>query len=129
MEHFQIASTWESTDLTDEKRTVLKQFINGLVGYPCKIACTPNNGSVDIFVFSEKKRKVTDWLELQPSGAIGVIYDLYKEGVNTDNLDDACETYNEKHGLEFAEDSDSEDEGEEEAEVEETDTDKNQDTN
>ena len=128
MEHFQIASTWESDNLTDEKRTVLKQFVTGLVGYPCKIACTPNNGSVDIFVFSEKNRKVTDWLELQPSGAIGVIFDLYKEGVNTDNLDDACETYNEKQGLEFAEDSDSEDEGEEETEVEEADSDKNQNT-
>ena len=127
MEHFQIASTWEADDLTDEKRTVLKQFVTGLVGYPCKIACTPNNGSVDIFVFSEKKRKVTDWLELQPSGAIGVIYDLYKDGVNTDKLDDACEDYNEKHGFEFKDDSDSE--GEEEEEEAEAEEQKNPSTN
>jgi len=105
--NFQIASAWESDTISVGDEPILKDFITGLVGYPCKIACASNDGCVDIYVFSEKKKKVTDWIEIQASGAVGVIYDLYKKGDSTDTLDDACETYNEKNGFAFADDSDS----------------------
>ena len=62
---------------------------------------------MDIYVFSEKKKKVTDWIEIQPTGAVGVIYDFYTEGISTDKLDDACEAYNKTHNLVFDEGSGS----------------------
>jgi len=108
-QNYKIASEWESDSISVADKTALKEFVRGLVGYPCKIACKTTDDTLDIYVYSEKKRKVTDWIEIQPSGAIGVIYDFYNEGVNTDKLDDACEAYNKKNGLEFADDSDSDD--------------------
>jgi hypothetical protein len=110
--NFKIASEWESESVTVEDKQLLKDFINELVGYPCKIACKANDGCVDIYVYSEKKKQVTDWIEIQPTGAIGVIYDLYKEGVSTDKLDDACEKYNDDNGLAFIDESDSDGESE-----------------
>ena len=106
-QNYKIASEWESDTITVADKSSLKEFVTGLVGYPCKIACKRAEDTLDIYVFSEKKKKVTDWIEIQPSGAIGVIYDFYNEGVNTDKLDDACEAYNKSNGLDFEEEEDS----------------------
>lgn len=108
--NFQIALLWET--LPEPERTPLRTLITTIVGYPCKIACVPNNESVDIIVFSEKKRKETDWIEIQPNGAIGAIYDLYeKYGVSDEvaqHIDDKCDEYNEEHEVEFQEDTETE---------------------
>ena len=124
-QNYKIAANWESDTISVADKTALKEFVTGLVGYPCKIACKTAEETLDIYVFSEKKKKVTDWIEIQPTGAVGVIYDFYNEGVNTDKLDDACEAYNKKNGLEFAEESGSEAESDaEENDDEESDTEK-----
>jgi len=104
---FAIANTWDT--LEDTERQALKELVSGLVRYPCKLACKPNNGSVDIYVFSVKKNKVTDWIEMQPSGAVGVLFDMYQnpDSSSVNNLDVACELYNESNGLTY-EDSGSE---------------------
>lgn len=109
---FELAKNWET--VPDADRKPLRDLIVKLVGYPCKLACKENDGVVDIYVFNEKKKKVCDWLELQESGAIGVIFDEYPEGVAEaylDRIDEACETYNESIGAVF-EEEDSEEEGE-----------------
>jgi len=98
------------------EREELKAFISGLVKYPCKIACKPNNGSIDVYVFSEKKKRVTDWIELQPSGAVGVIFDMYPDpdADSVSRLDIACEKYNDSISVTFEEsDSESSEEGDE----------------
>lgn len=105
--NYKIASEWETDALSDADRTALKDFVTTLVGYPCKIACKNTGLSVDIYVYSEKKKRVIDWIEIQSTGALGVIYDNYKEGVSTDKLDAACEGYNTLSGVTF-EDSSSE---------------------
>ena len=120
-QNYKIAANWESDTISVADKTALKEFVTGLVGYPCKIACKTTEETLDIYVFSEKKKKVTDWIEIQPTGAVGVIYDFYNEGVNTDKLDDACEAYNTKNGLEFAEESDDDDEDEDDDEDQESD--------
>jgi hypothetical protein len=106
--NFAAATSWESA--TDTDRKPLKNLITELVGYPCKLACKPNNGSVDIFVFSDRKGRVVDWLEIQPSGAIGVVFDQYPnpDAKSVLRLSDACEDYNEKIGVSFESDSESE---------------------
>jgi hypothetical protein len=88
---FTLASSWETVEA--DARPPLKEFITKLVGYPCQLSCQPNNGSIDIYVFSVEKKKITDWLELQPDGAIGVIYYFYKGNIPHD-LDDRCEDHN-----------------------------------
>lgn len=105
--NFVAASNWES--VSDAERKSLKNLIVELVGYPCKLACKPNNGSVDIYVFSERKGRVVDWLEIQDDGAIGVVFDQYEnpDSKTVIRLSDACEDYNEKIGVCF--ESDSED--------------------
>ena len=111
---FRIAMSSVSSSEAD--RTKLKDQITRLVGYPCMISCHSNHGSVDIYVMSMKKRIVTDWFELQPSGAIGVIYDNYDDfnKAAMDRLDDVCERYNALNGYEFFSDSEEEEESEEE---------------
>ena len=106
--YFEIAKNIEAETTTDEQREELKAFIVGLVKYPCKIACKPNDGSIDIYVFSEKKKKVTDWLELQPSGAIGAIFDLYPDpdADSVSRVDIACEKYNDSISVTFEESDD-----------------------
>jgi len=114
---FRIAMSSVSSSEAD--RTKLKDQITRLVGYPCMISCHSNHGSVDIYVMSMKKRIVTDWLELQPSGAIGVIYDNYDDfnKAAMERLDDVCERYNALNGYEFFSDSEEEEEESEEEEV------------
>ena len=113
-QNYKIAANWETDTISVADKTALKELITGLVGYPCKIACKTAEDTLDIYVYSEKKKKVTDWIEIQPTGAVGVIYDFYNEGVNTDKLDDACEAYNTKNGLDFTEEAESESESDEE---------------
>ena len=120
-QNYKIASEWESDTITVADKTSLKECVMKLVGYPCKIACKRAEDTLDIYVFSEKKKKVTDWIEIQPSGALGIIYDFYNEGVNTDKLDDACEAYNKANGLDFEEEEDSGSESDAEDDVEDKD--------
>jgi hypothetical protein len=103
---FDAASKWDT--LEDSARQALKKVITDLVGYPCKLACRPNDGVVDIYVFSMKANKVVDWIEIQPSGAVGVIFDLYGDYHTkaVDRIDDACEAYNEKNGFIYYEGDD-----------------------
>jgi hypothetical protein len=121
--HYTVACRWDTAK--DSERRKVKRWITDLVGYPCKLACQPNEGVVDVYVLSEKKGEVTDWLEIQSSGAIGVIFDQYADpdADAVGKLSDHCEDYNESAGIVFvsddedSEDSDSEDEEEaEEAE-------------
>lgn len=106
---------WETIE--ESGRKSLRNLVTELVGYPCKIACTANDGCVDLTVFNVKKSKIMDWLELQPSGAIGVIFSLYGDKGSTSKvvlrLSDACDDYNSKLGVAFESDSES-DSGEEE---------------
>ena len=103
---FTIASNWE-TIADDADRNPLRKLITDLVNYPCKLACLPNNGSVDIYVFSEIKKKITDWIEIQPDGALGVMFDMY----TTDEpaaLSDRCVDYNCSINAAFYSESESE---------------------
>jgi len=109
LSNYQIASEWESDTLSDADRTALKEFVATLVRYPCKIACKNTGLSIDIYVYSEKKKRVVDWIEIQSTGALGLIYENYKEGVSTEKLEAACEAYNTLSGVQF-EDSESESE-------------------
>ena len=96
----------------EEKVTEFKEFLRTLVGYSCKVACKPNHGSIDLYIFSEEKEAITDLIELQPSGAIGVIFDFYPAHISPNRLDDACEAYNREHSVVFNEsDDESESEG------------------
>lgn len=105
-QNFQIASEWET--VTDAEKTDLKALVTDLVGYPCKIACKiSEEGTRDIYVFSEKKKEVTDWIEIQETGAVGVIYDFYDVGVSTDRLEAACDAYNTANNLVYDDGSDS----------------------
>jgi len=102
-------------EVSETLKGELKAFIGRLVGYSCKIACEMNGDSVDIIVFSEEKKAVTDWLEMQATGAVGVLFYKYadEEADSVVRLDIVCEQFNESHGLIF-EESDSESESSEE---------------
>lgn len=107
--NYKIAARWDTAKDADRRK--VKQWIVGLVGYPCKLACQPNEGCIDIYVWSELKGKITDWLELQPSGAIGVIFDEYPDpdAKAVWGISERCEAYNESAEVVFLSDSDSED--------------------
>jgi len=112
---FKIAATWEM--ISEEERAPLRALIMKIVGYPCKLSCQPNNGSIDIYVYSTKRLCIVDRIEIQQNGALGVLFDLYPKGVSTDKVSDACEDHNAMLDVEFV--SESEGEGEEEEEEEE----------
>jgi hypothetical protein len=117
--NFTTAKEWDT--LTDVTRAPFKKWIADLVGYPCKIACEENTmGSIDIVIFNTKKGAITDWLELQSSGAIGVIFEEYEEPVpsHVDALNDRCDDYNALIGVTF-EESESEDDSDSESESDE----------
>jgi hypothetical protein len=105
--YFNIASRWDEASNSD--RTRFKAFIGGLVGYKCKVACEPNHGSVDIFVLSERTGDIQDFLEIQPTGALGVVFDQYEDHGSrvVESLNNACEDYNESIGVSFESDSDA----------------------
>ena len=106
-ELFTIASAFETA--SDEDRKKLKEIIREIVGYACKIACKENNGCIDIYVYSELRHRVTDWIEIQPSGAIGVIFDMYDDPDSkaVETCDTACCKYNDAHDLDFDDESDA----------------------
>ena len=105
---FAVARDWET--LTEDARGPLRRLVTELVGYPCKLACQANNGSVDIFVLNLRRKVVTDWLEIQETGAIGVVFDQYPDpdAKPVGRLSEACDLYNEQIGAEFASDSEGE---------------------
>jgi hypothetical protein len=115
--YFDIASRWETASNADRSR--FKTFIGGLVGYKCKVACEANNGSVDIFVLSGRTGDIQDFLEIQKTGAIGVVFEQYEDHGSrvVESLNSACEDYNESIDAEFV--SDSEDEEDSDYDVEE----------
>jgi hypothetical protein len=112
---YSVAVRWN--DASDDERRPLKELVTRLVGYPCKVACQTREEDeehrrVEIFVLSDRTGEIDDFLELQPSGAIGLIYDQYDDpdAKRVVKVDDRCEAYNEGLGVSFEEHSDSEDE-------------------
>ena len=106
---FTIASSWDTCE--DSDRVPLRAVVTSLVGYDCKIACNANNGSVDIVILSIKTNSVTDWLEIQKSGAFGVIYEMYEtSGSHPDQIQTQmrCDEYNYTLQEEFYSGSESE---------------------
>lgn len=125
MDLFNVAKRWDK--IHDSERNGLRSLITQLVGYSCKLACQPNDfGGVDIFVFSISAGAIMDWIEIQPTGALGVIWGEYvDEGASAlRRLDRACRAYNAQYGLAYEECEDStdasstEDEAEDEGEGE-----------
>jgi hypothetical protein len=104
----EIASRWESA--TEAERTPLRTLVESLVRYPCKLAAMPlEDGSIHLIVFSVAAGAVKDYLELQSSGAIGVVFHLYDDP-DSDvvvSLSDACDDHNEVTGTDFESDSES----------------------
>ena len=104
----EIASRWESA--TEAERAPLRALVERLVHYPCKLAAMPlEDGSIHLIVFSVAAGAVKDYLELQPSGAIGVVFHLYDDPDSEEvvRLSDVCDDHNEATGIEFDSDSDS----------------------
>jgi hypothetical protein len=108
--HYAAAVAAAANTATGEQQNALKALVGRLVGYLCKIACVKGEDSVDIYVFSEEKKAVTDWLEMQPTGAVGVIFESYSDpdaDVVT-AVSDRCDAYNEEIGVDFESDEESE---------------------
>ena len=117
---YEVALRWN--DASDDERRPLKDLVTRLVGYPCKVACQSRAkdeevSRVEIFVLSDRTGDIDDFLELQSSGAIGLIYDQYDDpdARRVVKVDDRCEAYNDSMGLTFEEHSDSEEEDESES--------------
>jgi len=106
---YALATSWDT--LADDKREPLRKVIREIVGYDCKIAAQSQEDCVHLFIWSINKRKITDWLEIQPSGALGVVFDEYKDpnAPAVSKVSDACDDYNDQQNLEF-EDSDDDEE-------------------
>ena len=102
---YTLAANWETVEA--EVRAPLKELVKSLVEYDCQLHCKANNGSVDITVFNVELKKVTDWIEIQPDGAVGAIFDFYGKGV-PDDLSDRCEDYNATIHVVFVSDSELE---------------------
>ena len=110
--YYPVVQRW--ADATDEERNPFKQFIQELVGYECKVACIANDDWVDVYVLSVEAGEVRDWIEVQPSGAIGVTFDSYADPDAENNgamaLSDRCDDFNDELGVVFLDeggDSDS----------------------
>jgi hypothetical protein len=118
--YYKIATRWEKAKDADRRK--VKEWITGLVGYPCKLACQPNEDYIDVYVWSELKGEVTDWLEIQATGAVGVIFDEYPnpDAEELGDLSDRCDAYNESIGVVFESDGEDEEaiDGEEDEESE-----------
>ncbi len=105
---YEVASRWESA--AEEERVPLRTLVESLVRYPCKLAAMPlEDGSIHLIVFSVAAGAVKDYLELQSSGAIGVVFHLYDDPDSdvVGCLSDACDNHNEAAGTEFESDSES----------------------
>jgi hypothetical protein len=113
---YRLATNWET--VSDTERAPLRILVESLVRYPCKIASVPlDDGGMHLVVFSVEANEVKDYLELQETGAFGVIFHLYDDPDSPDvwRVSDACDDYNASVGVDFesdSEDSDSDDEEE-----------------
>lgn len=119
-ELYNVVKRWD--DATDEERRSVKELVSRLVGYPCKIACeVKEEGRVEMFVLSNRTDDIEDVLEIQESGAIGLIYDQYDDpdAKRVVKVDNRCESYNDGLGLVFEEHSDSESESDSSSDSEE----------
>jgi hypothetical protein len=110
---YTLAMSWDR--VTAAEREPLRRLINRLVDYEGKIACQPNDGVVDIYVFHPRRGRVCDWFELHPNGAIAVIAEEYPNPIDSRvrRLESACDAYNESIGVSLSEsesETDSEDE-------------------
>jgi hypothetical protein len=121
---YRICAAWDTA--TDEERRTAKAFVGRFIRYPFKMACVPSDSDdveecpvpfVEIYVQSASRGKVTDWLEIQETGAMGVIFDEYRDPERPEvlRMSDACDEFNDAAGVEFVEHADSD--GEEEAKV------------
>jgi len=120
---YALATSWDT--LADDKREPLRKVIREIVGYDCNIAAQSQEDCVHLFIWSINKRKITDWLEIQPSGALGVMFDEYKDpnAPAVSKVSDACDDYNDQQNLEFEDSDDDEEESssdEDEKEKEQT---------
>lgn len=122
-EIYRICSVWDTA--TDAERRVAKAFFARFIHYGFKMACVPSDEGdaeecpvpfVEIYIQSDKRGRVTDWLEIQETGAIGVVFGEYRdpESDAVSALSNACDDFNEAAGVDFAEhaDADSDEEGE-----------------
>jgi hypothetical protein len=118
---YRICSKWDTA--TDEERRTAKAFVGRFIRYPFKMACVPSDSDdeeecpvpfVEIYVQSASRGKVTDWLEIQETGAMGVIFDEYSDPERPEVLrvSDACDEFNDAAGVEFVEHADSDEEEE-----------------
>lgn len=109
---YHIAAHWES--VSDAERAPLRNLVGLLVKYSCKIAAMPlEDGAMHLIVFSLAAGTVKDYLELQPNGAIGVVFHLYDDPDSEEvgALSDACDDYNASVSVDFESDSESESDG------------------
>jgi hypothetical protein len=122
-EIYRICSVWDTA--TDAERRVAKAFFGRFIRYGFKMACVPSDEEdaaecpvpfVEIYIQSDKRGRVTDWMEIQATGAVGVVFGEYRDpdAAAVGALSDACDDFNEAAGLEFVEHAGSDDEEEEE---------------
>jgi hypothetical protein len=116
-EIYRICAEWDTA--ADADRVRAKAFFSRFITYRFKMACVPSEEDcpvpfVTVYIQSEARNRVTDWLEIQATGAIGVVFDEYtdpnKPAVGV--ISDVCDEFNESAGLEFAEDDEEEDDAE-----------------
>jgi hypothetical protein len=103
-----LAVNWET--VSEAERAPLRALVERLVRYPCKLAAVPlDDGGIHLVVFSVAANAVKDYLELQPTGAIGVIFHLYDDPDSPEvwRLSDACDDYNASVSVDFESDSES----------------------
>jgi hypothetical protein len=108
--YYPVVQRW--ADASDDERNPFKNFVRALVGYECKVACITNDGWVDIYVLSVDSGEVSDWLEVQPSGAVGVVFNSYPDPqcAAVMRLSDKCDDYNDSLAISFEDESDEEEE-------------------
>ena len=119
---YRICAEWDTA--TTEDRLSVKAFMGRFIRYGFKMACVLSDEDdieecpvpfVDIYIQSESRGKVTDWMEIQKTGAVGVIFDEYRDPERPEvlRLSDACDDFNVAAGLEFVEHADSDESGSE----------------
>jgi hypothetical protein len=111
-EIYRICAEWDTA--SDANRLLAKEFVGRFIRYPFKMACIASREEdveecpvpfVEIYIQSDARKRVTDWLEIQATGAMGVVFDEYKdpEKPEVGRLSDACDEFNEATGVEFVE--------------------------
>lgn len=101
---YEIACRWEQERTTREEREQLKTVVARLVGYPVRVACDPHEDGVDILVQRADRGSgdIEDILEIQPSGAIGIVIDDdHPLDRRSQRIQEECDDYNAEHGVEI----------------------------